>query len=95
MIIRRVGPLSCAKLAGLLYAAMGFVIGAFFSLAAAIGGFASESGGDAMFAAIFGIGAVVILPLFYGGLGFVTTLIAAWLYNVTAGVVGGVEIETQ
>lgn len=95
MVIRRIGPLSCAKLAGVLYAAMGLIIGAFFSLAAIVGGFAAADSGDAAFAAIFGIGAVVFLPLFYGALGFVTTLIAAWLYNVAAGVVGGVEIQTQ
>lgn len=95
MIIRRIGPLSCAKIAGTLYAAMGLIIGAFFSIAAIVGGFAAADSGEAAFAAIFGVGAVVLLPLFYGVLGFVTTLIAAWLYNVVAGVVGGIEIQTQ
>lgn len=95
MIIRRIGPLSCAKIAGTLYAAMGLIIGAFFSIAAIVGGFAAADSGEAVFAAIFGVGAVVLLPLFYGVLGFVTTLIAAWLYNVVAGVVGGIEIQTQ
>ena len=32
MVIRRVGPLSCAKVAGLLYLILGFVFGAFISL---------------------------------------------------------------
>jgi hypothetical protein len=31
----------------------------------------------------------------YGCLGFVTTLIMAWLYNVLAGIMGGVEIDVQ
>jgi len=94
MIIRRVGPLSCAKIAGALYAAMGLIVGAMFSLVALVGGLTADSDG-AVFASIFGVGAVVLLPLFYGALGFVTTLIAAWLYNVTAGLVGGIEIQTQ
>jgi hypothetical protein len=42
-----------------------------------------------------GVGAIIVLPIFYGGLGFVGTLIAAWLYNVIAGVVGGIELDVQ
>jgi len=95
MVIRRIGPLSCAKLAGVLYAAMGLIIGAIFSIVAAVGGFAAADSGEAAFAAFFGVGAIVFLPLFYGALGFVMTLIAAWLYNIAAGVVGGIEIQTQ
>jgi hypothetical protein len=45
--------------------------------------------------ALFGIGAIVLLPILYGCLGFVMTLLMAWLYNVAAGIVGGVEIQTE
>ena len=44
---------------------------------------------------MFGAGAIVILPILYGGLGFVATLIAAWVYNVVAGIVGGIELDVQ
>jgi hypothetical protein len=44
---------------------------------------------------LFGAGAVIALPLFYGALGFVTTFLAALLYNAVAGMVGGVELEVQ
>jgi hypothetical protein len=37
----------------------------------------------------------VLLPLLYGGLGFVMTAIMAWLYNMAAGVVGGIEIDVD
>ena len=40
-----------------------------------------------------GVGAVIVFPILYGLMGFVATLIAAWLYNVAAGVVGGVEVD--
>jgi hypothetical protein len=97
MVIRRIGPLSCAKLAGVLYAGIGLIAGAIFSLVALVGGFAAaqESGNAAFAALFFGVGAIVFLPLFYGAMGFVMTLVAAWLYNVAAGFVGGVEIQTQ
>lgn len=92
MIIRRVGPLSCAKIVGALYAALGLIIGAVVSLIAAVGGFASDSN-DFAFAAAFGVGAIVFFPLLYGGLGFLSTLIVTWLYNMTAAVVGGIELD--
>ena len=43
VVIRRVGPLSCAKVAGLLYLILGFIFGAFVSLFAVGGVLASET----------------------------------------------------
>lgn len=98
MVIRRVSPLSAAKVAGALYALLGLIFGALFSLAAIAGSMASlanDSGGGAAFGALFGVGAVVLFPLFYGALGFVMTFIMAALYNLIAGMVGGVEVDVQ
>ena len=36
-----------------------------------------------------------MFPVLYGGVGFVATLIGAWLYNVVAGLVGGIEMDLQ
>ena len=93
MVIKRVGPLSCAKLVGAMYTVVGLCLGAVFSLISLLGGMAGASGESAAFGAVFGVAAIILLPLFYGGLGFVSTLIGAWLYNVFAGMVGGVEME--
>ena len=93
MIIKRIGPMSIARLTGMLYAVMGLVIGGIISLVALAGGFASDSEGAAAFGGLIGVAAVVVLPICYGLLGFVATLIAAWLYNVAAGVVGGIEVD--
>jgi hypothetical protein len=97
MVITRVGPLSAAKIAATLYAIMGLIIGAFFSLAALAGAFASGSDDTpfAMMPAIFGVGAVILLPILYGCMGFIGTLIAAWIYNGIAATVGGVELDVQ
>ncbi len=95
MIIKRVGPLSCARLSGLLYAVIGLILGGIFSLVAMVGGFSSETAGDAGIGAMIGVGAVLVFPILYGLMGFVATLIAAWLYNVAAGIVGGVEVDMQ
>ena len=95
MIIKRIGPLSFAKLSAVLYAVMGLVVGGVFSLAGLAGGFASETTGAAGVGAIVGVAAIVVFPIFYGLMGFVFTLFAAWLYNFAADFVGGVEIDVQ
>ena len=101
MVIRRVAPVSCAKIAAVLYAAGGLLVGGVVSLIALAGGFATSA-----FAAdpsrrglssFFGVGAlsIVLFPILYGALGFVGALIGAWLYNAAAGIVGGIRIDVE
>jgi hypothetical protein len=97
MVITRVNPMSAAKVAGLLYVVVGLIAGALVSLVAMGGAAIGGAGGEnaPMFGALFGVGAIVLLPIFYGVFGFIGTLIMAWLFNVAAGMVGGVEIEAR
>lgn len=94
MIVRRVGPLSFAKITAILYALMGLLFGAIFSLIS-LAGFAAAGQQEGAAGMLFGVGAIVVLPIFYGVLGFVFSLIAAALYNLIAGWVGGVELDVQ
>ena len=99
MVIRRFGVWSVAKLYGALLAAMGLLIGAIVALASMIGG-ASGAFGDAQASAgpmamMFGVGAIIFLPIFYGVLGVVMGAITAGLYNLVAGLIGGIEVETE
>jgi len=95
MVIRRVNPLSLAKVSAMLYALLGLIFGAIFSLISVVGSaFIPRQGGAGM-GMLFGVGAIVALPIFYGAVGFVMSLIGAALYNLIAGWVGGVEIEVQ
>jgi hypothetical protein len=97
MVIRRVDPLSAGKVAGLLYALIGLLVGAVFSLIGMAGAaFGPEVGeGRAIFGLLFGVGAIIALPIFYGVLGFICFAIGAVVYNVLAGMVGGVRIEVE
>lgn len=95
MVLKRIGPISFAKVAGALYAVLGLVFGAIFSVISLV---ASTLSGEAAQGApllAFGVGAVVVLPVLYGAIGFVTTLIGAWLYNLAAARVGGVELDLE
>jgi hypothetical protein len=42
-----------------------------------------------------GLASIVVMPIFYGVFTFISGLIGGWLYNMLAGMVGGVEIETS
>jgi hypothetical protein len=99
MVIRRIGVGSVAKIAGLLYAAAGFLIGACFALfamvGAGIGAASSDESVPMWIAPLFGVGAIVILPILYGLLGALFAALGAVIYNVVAGIVGGLQIEVE
>jgi hypothetical protein len=93
MVITRVAPMSVARIAGVLYAFLGLFIGFFFSMFTMLGGGPAEQPGvPALFVST---AAVFVLPLVYGFLGFVMTLVGAAFYNVLAGMLGGIEVETR
>ena len=88
MVVRTIAPLSVAKVAGVLYALMGLVFGALFALAALAGAFEANEDAGVM-GTFLGVWAIVALPMFYGCLGFVFTLVGAWLY------IGGIELNVS
>jgi hypothetical protein len=97
MRITRIGPFSVAKVAFILYGGIGLIIGCIVALASLLGATlgATEGEHSALLGAIFGVGAVILFPLFYGVFGASGALISAALYNVVAGIVGGVELTME
>lgn len=96
MELKRVGPWSVARVLGIMYAAMGLIFGALVACVALVGGSVAQRNSDAgAFGPLFGVGAIVVLPLFYGVAGVVFGALSAWLYNVFAGMVGGIEIQLE
>ncbi len=95
MVVKRVGVWSFAKMASLIYAIIGFIVGviiAFVSLLGALGAAAHEV---PFLGAILGAGAVFILPIFYGLVGLIIGGLVGLVYNALAGVVGGIELELE
>ncbi len=97
MILQRIGVLSAAKITGAVYAGIGLIIGGIFSLIAMLQGMIMGGNNDfgAMgpaFGMIFGVGAIVMAPIFYGVMGFVGGALMAFIYNLFSGFVGGVEL---
>ncbi len=97
MLVKRLGVFSCAKVTGILYAGIGFIAGLIFTfISLVIGSLAADyGGGPNPFAAIFGVGAIIFLPVFYGLAGFVGGALMAWMYNVIVGFAGGIEVEFE
>ena len=100
--IRKLGVLSVAKIYALVLLVISLIIsipyGLFiiiFSLtgASSIGGQGGLAlgGGGIVFGLLFMVG----LPIFYGVIGFVMGAVGALIYNIFAGIIGGIEIEVE
>jgi hypothetical protein len=89
--IRHIGVAQLAKMLGALYLALGLIFGVL------IWAFSSMAGGAGGKLGLFGLGAasVIIIPICYAVIGVVFGAITAWLYNMIAGSVGGVEIDLE
>ncbi|HEX6199700.1 MAG TPA: hypothetical protein VF150_05500 [Thermoanaerobaculia bacterium] len=100
MIVKRIGVLSLGKVMGTIYGGMGLLFGLIFSFVSLLGAafgaaFQDGSGLESMFGLVFGVGAVVFLPVFYGLMGFLAGLLTAALYNLAARFVGGLVLELE
>jgi hypothetical protein len=96
MIVTRVSPWSVAKIAALLYGIIGLVIGAIMSVLALVFGTAmAAQRDDAWIGTVFGVSAIVVLPILYGIGGGIMAAFSAFVYNIAARMVGGVRIEVE
>lgn len=96
MVVKRVGPLSLAKISFVVYAFIGLIVGGFVALFALFGAALADAGSSGPFVGMaMGVGAIIILPILYGIIGFLAGLIGAAIYNVAAGIIGGVEVDLQ
>jgi len=95
-VIREIGVISLGKVAGIVYACIGLIVGVIVALVSVLGGFAGLLGEGRTAAGLIGMflgaGAVFILPVFYGVLGALIGMLVAVIYNVAARLVGGIEI---
>ncbi len=90
-VVKRVGPASAFKLGLLLYAALGLMVGVFFSLIALAG--APFARNAHIPGALLALLAVVLFPILYGITGGIFFAISALIYNLASGWVGGLEVE--
>ncbi len=97
MIIKSVGVMSVARVAAAIYGVFGLIAGVVFSLAAVTGaGLDREVGAQVSWLGpMFGLGAIIALPVLYYVLGFVGGAIGAWVFNNVSRATGGVQVEVE
>lgn len=101
MMVKRIGVLSLAKVQSVVLAAMGLVIGLIYGLFFIIFGAmmmstgTKGSGAAAAGGLVGGLAMIVFIPIFYAVIGFVFGALSAFIYNLAAGVIGGLELELE
>lgn len=91
--VKRIGPGSAFKVGLALYGLLGLILGVIFALISAVGGAVAPASQAGVFRMFFGVGAIVALPIFYGIIGGIGGALSAFLYNLVAGWVGGLEVD--
>lgn len=97
-VIKRVNPVSLAKVNGIIGVIIGLIAGILLAVfGGLIGSFAPQAGGIGApsIGAGLGIASIIILPIMYGIGGFIGGLIGGWAYNLVAKWVGGIEIDLE
>ena len=91
--IRRIAPLQLGKIMALTYGIMGLIFCPFFLLMTA---FASHMPNNQRVGIMaLGTGFALFMPVLYAVMGFVFGVIGAFIYNVIAKWVGGIEVEVE
>ena len=109
LTIKQIGILSLAKFMSILYAGFGLLFGLFISLLSLFGSIVGrliadsptfrDLGGAAsrgpIYSLIFGVGAVIALPIIYGILGFIGGIIMGLIANLALWISGGLELKVK
>jgi Transmembrane domain of unknown function (DUF3566) len=96
MRITHIAPLSVGKVAFVLYGVIGLiacVIAVPVMLVTTMAG--GTLGHPRAFGAMFAVALVILVPLFYAAIGGLVAMVGAFIYNVVAGMVGGVELTIE
>ena len=97
--LKRVGVLSAGMISGVGGVVGGLLAGGiFFLMSLTMMGVAQQSNansGNNPTAAILsmGVGAIIFMPIAYGIFGFIGGVIYAFIYNLLAGMTGGLQME--
>ena len=103
MTIKRFGVFSVAKMQSLVMFVIGLVIGVIYGLifmifGAAISAMAPSGEGQAVGGVstiVIGLVFMIAFPIIYAIFGFIIGCIWALVYNMAAGIVGGVKFELE
>jgi hypothetical protein len=95
--LKSIEPVQLGKIAGALYGLMGLIFVPFLILFAVIGSFAPKSanGPSGAVVAVICFAMAIFMPIVYAVMGFLFGIISAWLYNLIARWIGGIQVEVE
>lgn len=95
--LKKIDPLQLGKMLAVIYGLGSLVFVPFFLLFGALASMAPQSEEMPTMPMMMGMGAGFILfaPIAYAIMGFLSGLIGAFIYNVVAKWIGGVEVEVE
>jgi hypothetical protein len=91
--LRAVGVMSCAKMMGAIYGALGLLFVPFFLLGGFAGMMLGKGAGTLSGAAMLFL--AILFPFCYAIMGFLMGALTAWIYNLIAGWVGGIQLDLR
>ncbi|MBK1877100.1 DUF3566 domain-containing protein [Pelagicoccus mobilis] len=96
--LKRINPLQLGKILAAFYALASLIFVPFMLLFSLLASVVQQSEGTAAQMPILlgmGAGFLIIAPIMYGVMGFVAGIIGAFLYNLIAKWLGGIEVEVE
>lgn len=96
--LKKIEPVQLAKMLAVIYGLGSLVLVPFFLLFSLFASMAPRTGpgvGPMPMMMGMGIGFMIIAPILYATMGFITGLIGAFIYNVVAKWIGGIEVEVE
>ncbi|OGG15154.1 hypothetical protein A2773_04665 [Candidatus Gottesmanbacteria bacterium RIFCSPHIGHO2_01_FULL_39_10] len=91
--IKKVNPVSIAKLLAVIYGFLGLIVGAFTTLGSLLG--LGAAGKNMVFGLVLGGASIIVMPLLYAVMGFIGGFIGGLLYNFAVKYTGGLEVEIE
>src|SRR5258708_33745148 len=96
--LKRIAPVQLGKMLAVIYGLGSLIFLPFFLLFAGIVSmFPKAQGGPQIIPAMLGagIGFMLFLPVMYALMGFISGAIGAFIYNLVAKWIGGIELEVE
>jgi len=97
--IKRIDPLQLGKMLAVIYGLLSLIFVPFFLMFAAATMFSSPAHNGiptpVMISAGFGLVMIIIMPIMYAVMGFIADVLGAFIYNVVAKWIGGIEMEFE
>ena len=95
--LKRIAPVKFGIVLGIVYGLISLIFTPFFLLGTLVAAMVPATDGHTHAGLGLGLGLVFcfLIPIVYTVLGGLIGMLMAWIYNVAAGWVGGIEIEVE